>query len=539
MEHCKVCGLPTFTDASSVNCEGPCGNSLRTCLNCYARDSSECEPPPQKVAKLVAVEQLTLPSELWTEVFGSLSAWDLLKVRLVCHRWRKLVNGSSTLRRKLVVQFPEFIMMDRDYAPSNLPPASVVMFSRAKIARVGSWWTSFGAGVVHLTMNRCNVLLPNMLSLLKLTPNLKELHLSDILIDTLDEAPAMADFRMEQMELLHIDLNYHGQNLGVFLELCPNLKDLALLCELYSDEFKNLLQQLPSYLRKISATLESLQVIKTEHLLAELCCLDLPKLKRLHLNKCESRCKNNRALVEICRTHPTLEVLDIEDVSASNEMILHEVGALLPNLKWLAVKVPKAPGIQPSLEFTPQLRHLRLKGSTFVYPEPTFASNCPYLQELHLERVTFQEPDSLRRFLARSPNVRELRLEECKLGYWSCLLTAIRTQKQLRRLTLRYLTVEDAGRCCIDYLDNLTTLELIGFKVHQQTMVELFTMGAGSLKQLTMVGLNDTLDFEVVDVMCQKLRRLSQLTIKNCTLSNEHCKQVRERFGSVERLIIS
>lgn len=321
MEHCKVCGLPTFTDASSVNCEGPCGNSLRTCLNCYARDSSECEPPPQKVAKLVAVGQLTLPSELWTEVFGSLSAWDLLKVRLVCHRWRKLVNGSSTLRRKLVVQFPEFIMMDRDYAPSNLPPASVVMFSRAKIATVGSWWTSFGAGVVHLTMNRCNVLLPNMLSLLKLTPNLKELHLSDILIDTLDEAPAMADFRMEQMELLHIDLNYHGQNLGVFLELCPNLKDLALLCELYSDEFKNLLQQLPSYLRKISATLESLQVIKTEHLLAELCCLDLPKLKRLHLNKCESRCKNNRALVEICRTHPTLEVLDIEDVSASNEMV--------------------------------------------------------------------------------------------------------------------------------------------------------------------------------------------------------------------------
>lgn len=209
MESCEMCAR--HPSASTDEDTGPGSRRTLYPFNVKRSDS------PQ-------LDQSALPPEVWTEIFKRLSGCHLLRVRLVCHRWKGIVDSSSVLLAKYYV----FFFRDIYDEPSDLPTATNAHFEHVDIAAVGSWWPSFCQRLVELEFTRCKINVSVLLDMLKQIPNLKYLALSWELCDRkqLVDCPVAVDFTLNKLEKLKLEDVKSAEIFKVFQQLCCTLKSL-------------------------------------------------------------------------------------------------------------------------------------------------------------------------------------------------------------------------------------------------------------------------------------------------------------------------
>lgn len=215
-----------------------------------------------------------LPEEVLEMIFRHLNYFQLAQVRRTCHRWKAIVDGSTVLRRKLCIQFPRDIMLDRDYEPSCLPPAvKAVKICQARIVAVDPWWPSLGEKLVEISLNNCIISVTRLASMLRQAPNLKSIDFEcldggTLLYGVVDGSKG-ANFQMNQME--KVVLHKCGPSIrNLLASVCNRLVTFHGPNEDVYDDNELLL-----YIEKWQKTLKSILVIPSENMLTALCHINL------------------------------------------------------------------------------------------------------------------------------------------------------------------------------------------------------------------------------------------------------------------------
>ncbi|KAL9698852.1 hypothetical protein quinque_002293 [Culex quinquefasciatus] len=207
----------------------------------------------------------TLPPKLWTRIFLHLERYELLQVRMTCRSWKQLVDSNSALREGFAISFPEGSIMDREYLPADLPPASKVTLRKVRIIEVAGWWPSLGNTLVHLCLSDCTMRASMLVDILRQTPKLKILELESS-ATILDREEILTKPKLELIELE-----------------CLVLDQIDLLCKL------TMPKEVLTILFRMCPQLEVLDLQQMAHVdneVVELACQKMRKLKRLTLDRC-------------------------------------------------------------------------------------------------------------------------------------------------------------------------------------------------------------------------------------------------------------
>lgn len=185
------------------------------------------------------------------------------------------------------------------------------------------------------------------------------------------------------------------------------------------------------------------------------------------------------------------------------------------------------------LDKMPQLTYLAISGVYATHQLINLtAHGSANLTELKLSnlRVTCC---SLQRFCAASANVRVVELKCCAFESWSEIFGAVATCRKLERLQLDRIRVDRSDAFLVAYFDSLRYLELSDCQLSKEMLTTLF----GLCPQMEQVYLWRMANFdgEVMLGMCQKLKRLKQLTFNDCLFGDDfadcivnHCQQLEE-----------
>ncbi|KAL1397953.1 hypothetical protein pipiens_009345 [Culex pipiens pipiens] len=318
-----------------------------------------------------------LPPELWLMIFQMLDEQSLLQVRLTCPRWKRIVDQNRSLREAFTVQIKGAVL-DGGNEPQHLYPASRAFLDDSRIISVDSWWPSFGARLTVLDLFNCEVALPNLLGLLRQTPNLTNLILEHIRYTSVEETIS-ADFRLEKMQCLSSETVFE-----VFGHIFPRLSEFTKNFPHEEGEDVKMCQ----FLRPIQCYIQNLTCPLTSTMVDQ-----MAEMSELYLNSVDNRSEDDSS-VKLSRIQPSIEKL----TTISTDANLCEIGSNLKYLKYIAVFVP-----QSSDDFA------------FV---PSFLTKMKMLKGLTLiackgHRLDFGG--------FKSPSLRGSKLVDCSLSNWTDL----------------------------------------------------------------------------------------------------------------------
>uniref|UniRef100_A0A1Q3EWA0 F-box domain-containing protein n=1 Tax=Culex tarsalis TaxID=7177 RepID=A0A1Q3EWA0_CULTA len=556
MEHCEICDQSCLpADNTCVPCSGPCGGTVHarcatfsgltlTTVDGLFWFCDRCQRGLRPLAKANAsspVDLPELPTEMWIEVFQSLPAGMLAKVRLVCRRWRDIVAGCPTLLSKLTVSF-RWSTEDRKFKPDHLLPVAKASF--ISIKGIGSWWHSYGPGLTEIAIEHfCMapfhlIKLSDLLAMLKHTPNLKRFALIGCILT--GKRSGRPDFHLNKLETLILeDILELGKYLRIFRKLfAPSpVKSLKIA---WSENAGHTAAAEPSEMAQIvedsEATLEELNINCSYIFLFEMMFLRELRLKKVTLAN-EDYEDKSRLLMEWFEMLPGLEFVDVSDMlvfSEDNASMLNEIGQLLPRLKFLSIYVAHV-----DVSFLckiPNLQTFKLHGD-----EDTFklirSNECDEklsnMRELHLWQVKI--PNT---WLATLPNLRTLNLTSCSIDSWSDFLDALESLQCLETLTLvmtsANATEPSPGTRRRSALPRLRQFKYESYdKATDDAFGELLAM-CSELRdlELELVQLNDA----ILGAIFQHLRQLRKLIATGCGTSRAMESHIRQHCRSLEEL---
>ncbi|EDS43987.1 conserved hypothetical protein [Culex quinquefasciatus] len=358
----------------------------------------------------VVAQQFDLPPELWSQIFAHLKPQQLLRIRLVCHRWKAIVDRERSLWARLRIKFPDEVTLDENFRPF-IAPAADVQLEAVRIVTVDSWWPT------HLTcvrMRGCQVSLESFLGMLRRTPNLTQLELIYVEF-TSGGNPEVVDFRLERLESLEL-IQYSDDLLDLFGRLCPRLRELSLEDDGEHDRVTARL------IESVQDTLQRLKLWMTPYVLQKMSLLERLQLKSVELTDLQE----DEYALSVSRFQPSLEELL---VTIRRNSVLCEIGTNLPGLKRLTVGLVEEDGLD-FLATMPLLEELDIGGGQEALNFNGF--HCPNLTKLTLDGVELVA-SSLR---VLSSKLKELKFEKCAMDSWSDLLAVLAAQSSLLRLDL-------------------------------------------------------------------------------------------------------
>ncbi|XP_039449044.1 uncharacterized protein LOC120428125 [Culex pipiens pallens] len=483
---------------------------MESCEICARLPSASTDQDHGPESDSPQLDQSALPPEVWAEIFKGLSGCHLLRVRLVCHRWKDIVDSSSTLLAKYYV----FFFCDiHDERSITLPPATNAHFEKVTMAVVCSWWPSFCQRLVELEFTRCEINVSVLLEMLKQIPNLKCLALSweycDI--EPLVDCSVAVDFSLNKLEKLKLADVKSTEIFKVFQQLCCNLKSLNITWCCNRD-FQHSME-IAKLVKGLQNTLEELTINGIDKVLIEVMKFDQLRLKKLALSELQPTSQIPGLIVQLCRLHPSLEHLDFMDSRLLfNKTQLNEMSQLLSNLKFLSYCLGSKPE-HVDLTFLsnmPKLEILSFDGRT-INNKSVLPDYRPNLKELHLEAIFFQD-NSFQMCLEKMPNIQAIHIEGCSMDSWLHFLKVLGSLKHLRELKLHNMFPKETTRCYFDDLTALKSLILYSCKMSQDLLATLLSR-CPSLHKLHMTLVKDALKDDVRRVICWKLPRLNELRV--------------------------
>uniref|UniRef100_A0A8D8NDF9 (northern house mosquito) hypothetical protein n=1 Tax=Culex pipiens TaxID=7175 RepID=A0A8D8NDF9_CULPI len=343
-----------------------------------------------------------LPPELWLMIFQMLDEQSLLQVRLTCPRWKRIVDQNRSLREAFTVQIKGAVL-DGGNAPQHLYPVSRAFLDDSRIIAVDSWWPSFGARLTVLDLFNCEVALPNLLGLLRQTPNLTNLFLEHIRYTSVEETIS-ADFRLEKMQYLDSEtvFEFFGHIFPRLFKFTKNFpheegEDVK-MCQF--------LRPIQCYIQKLTCPLTSTMVDQ------------MAEMSELHLNSVNNRSEDDSS-VKLSRIQPSIEEL----TTISTDVNLCEIGSNLKYLKYIAVFVPQSsddiafvPSFLTKMKMLKELTLIACKGHRLDFGGFKSLS----LRGLLIESMCIQSL-SMQVFLSNCSNIQDLQLVDCSLSNWTDL----------------------------------------------------------------------------------------------------------------------
>ncbi|XP_039448362.1 uncharacterized protein LOC120427552 [Culex pipiens pallens] len=413
-----------------------------------------------------------LPPELWLEIFELLDGASILQVRLTCHRWREIVDGSRWLHDMFWVNI-EAMKLDWCHEPENLPPAANVTMQTVKILEVDSWWPWFGSGLLSIALYGCEVALSTLLEMLRGAPNLEWLNLGDTVYSSV-EAGAV-DFRLDRLTHLSCRTVFN-----VFGQICTRLEELDVQPdqEIFNEE------ALCIVIQSSQRTLKQLTSHLTPYMLNQ-----IAGMRALKLDKFD-QVGGQASAAQFSQMQRFIKDLTI--IATGEE--LNEVGTNLPRLEYIDVtlKPNGTTGMTSFLEGMPQLKRLTIRCNQ---QELIFGlCKSPHLEFICLTELQIGI-DNMQRYLQNCPKIDSLILSICTLSSWSDLFAA--QIPTLRSLHLTKIKVLQSSTNLNNQL-NLTELDFYNCDIPEDILNPLI------------------LTDQTMAIVCQELPLLRQLTVIDC-----------------------
>lgn len=464
----------------------------------------------------------SLSGDIWKAVFRYLSVFQLKKVRLTCHAWRRIVDVSRLLSDQLA-----FIIrcedLDRDFAPHcRLPVHSVLIFT-SNFINVNHWWPDLGANLSHLYLRLCHLSLPMIAGMLRQTPNLNNLGLKDIfLLPPVAWNGTAVNFRLEKLS--HFSLSNIPDPLAKLMRrlICPRLKCFGCAWDVSAPQDDE--QLIIDFIRDSQDTLKTTRLTPTVDILA-----GISSLNRLQLQDVTFWCNPDQIehVLNFTRKQASIEKLSLLDL-ALPELVVLQICANLPALKHLTVNLDYVPIWQPSslFELAPNLEYLKVNIMGFAkfathdnyreYRTKTVGDfrDCiaPRLREINLTDI--YPSTNLQSFLRQCPNLHTVLLDLACDDFPS--LTSTLPLGQLRTLTLRSLTILTPWPSNLGPYENLRRLALYHVRTSKATLTQMLT-ACPNLEVLTLCWIAGD---DQVRLVCERFARLKQLELHQCPITD-------------------
>uniref|UniRef100_A0A1Q3EVC3 F-box domain-containing protein n=1 Tax=Culex tarsalis TaxID=7177 RepID=A0A1Q3EVC3_CULTA len=440
-----------------------------------------------------------LPDEIWVEVFRNLSDTQLMPVRLCCHHWMSLVDGSPALAGKFTVRFGPGFFAKQRVRPAHLYPKATRALMQEIVFNPGNlWWPGFGRSLVYLKLSKCSLLPQTLFEMLSETPHLRRLELCSG--GYFDSRPSKVTFCLDKLK--ELVLHYQSVSDEVLERLgqgCPHLKVVSITRSICLDG-----DQLGGFLQKLQDTLESFEIDDKVALMDEILKCTRLNLKRLILKYENDYFINNivRKLAEISRTQGSLEHLGGIPGTAST---LRQIGTENPKLKHLQVRIQQFDYLSLSfLDVMPELEHLELDGSRLIR----------YLADFNVNKTT----GGLLRYLHYVPKLRTFILQgshrHTAFRSWSELFNSFQNNPHLQRMELTTLEVATEYNRFSHEFPSLRQLKIINCDVPAKSLTKLFGL-CPALREVHLSNMRHFND-QVVLAVCLKLTQLRELTVEIC-----------------------
>ncbi|KAL9695788.1 hypothetical protein quinque_015073 [Culex quinquefasciatus] len=553
MESCEICGQTRSPeDSSAVRCSGPCGGTVHARCATFSGGITlttsdglfwfcdRCRRGLRPVGNTTQQPDLPeLPTEIWIEVFRNLPDGRLPKVRLVCRRWRDIVDGCPALLAKITVAFCSLTGM-RKFNPDRLLPVTKASF--VSIKRIGSWWHSFGPGLTeikieHFEMERFHLIeLSDLLGMLRHTPNLRRFALIGCILN--GKRSGRPDFRLNKVETLILeDILDLAKYLKVFRKLFSPSPVKALKITWSESAGYTAAAEPDDMVEDFQTTLEELTVNCSDSLLLQIIYLDLTELKKLTLIR--EGVVDHRLLMNLFGCHRSLEYVDISNMMAFNEEnapMLIKICQLLPELQFLSIF---ATHVDISfLSKTPKLQTFELYGverSFKLIQSNSFHEKHQNLNQLDLSVIKIPA-NFAQQWFATLPNLRILSLTACKIACWSDFLAALQSLELLEMLSLDMTKAGETGPSASPNKP-LTRLRYLKYSMFNEISDDAFGALLAVCSSLRELKLECVLLGEAaLSAICRNLPQLRKLTMVACAKSNVMKSYIRQHCRSLEEL---
>ncbi|XP_030370741.1 F-box/LRR-repeat protein 7 [Scaptodrosophila lebanonensis] len=520
-----------------------------------------------------------LPNDLWFCIMCYLPYTDLLQLRLVCKRWRDLVNRPYFMSRgKVIVTERNLHAMKQhvERGDSNIRFDCVELRNLRHSEELEQFLRLVGPEVGHLQVRHAPVFrtldgtMPNLKILaiattsfmdeLLLQPvegiNLRQfVHLHSFECDgvSLDSSQKLLMLQQlrhveNKVRLRHLQFEYRTNSEAALLEV---LSDHAGSLEYLDIFFSCSPDRLTGKWRVVFEKLQRVHTLKLSgnchHDLLEAIVEALPAATPLrHLDLTGMLSLTNDLLMLIaCKWKSTLRVLDLMFCVQLDGRCVQALQHLSGSLKVL------------TMAYCRELTGRGLLDGLALKPNYT-------LQELHLEEVCFIDEESICTLVERLPNLRRLGLDNCRHAVTNRTLAAIfQHQTKLQELNIDYcVRVTDAGlvgfgpkRYPISNLRGLRALNMRG--CHNLTNrvlmdalrlpelrslsvgycnrfeaegIAAFTINCPAVEKLCLASCHQV-DDRAVESILQNLRRLRSLNVSNCPKITLHSVYQIARHG--------
>lgn len=258
-------------------------------------------------------QQYDLPPELWPRIFAHLPPQQLLSLRLVCRRWKAIVDRELPLWDRISIHVPDGVTLDARFRMKSCAPSvTCLKLTRAQIVTVGSWWRPLGERLTCIEMRDCRVALGTLLKMLRCTPNLRRLSLRYTAF-TCKEEP-LVNFKLEKMEDLDL---YFEELFEIYVRIFPRLRRFSYdQLETNWDGIRDRLIQ------SMQGTLQHLGFYPTAKLLQAMTSMDLLRLSSVTLFT-HMQDHDQHDAARLCRIQPSLEQLVIPGVVAQDSVSIY------------------------------------------------------------------------------------------------------------------------------------------------------------------------------------------------------------------------
>lgn len=473
-----------------------------------------------------------LPEEALEMIFRHLSCRQLVQVRRTCHRWKSVVDGSTVLTRKFCLKFPPDTLMDRDYDPVCWLPAGAVKIQQTRIVTVDPWWSSFGSKLVEIILDNCTTSLPGLANMLRQTPNVKSIDFESLYCPEIYEVATLANFQLNQMVKLRL-INCVPSICDLLGNVCARI--IWFQSDAHPDDNGTL-----KYLEKWESALESVLVTPTEDMLSAISSLRNLRLTTLHLVCSFIRTDQVIPFLQRFERLKNLQLIDI----LLPDSILRDIGQILPDLSILVVDINRDTVWNMSfLNAMPNLEQFRVvwRPPAINNAESTIANfqgcRSRKLQQLKLYGLEPSDWNDFYEFLKEAPNLHSVTLKAFLIPTW-CTIFETLPMTKLRSLSLSAIVLKTnvLSDSLVEYYENLRRLKLNNVNMPGITLQVLLRL-CPNLEVVSICQLGSLDDFAVL-VLCKKLKRLADLTIHDCPITDASVGHIIEHCAVLERLDI-
>ncbi|XP_039436111.1 uncharacterized protein LOC120417940 [Culex pipiens pallens] len=466
---------------------------------------------------------MALPDELSQKVFQNLSVYQLFQVRLTCRHWNQIVRTNDSIMDKMILHFPPETILCSDseeFGALKSTHYNRIVLDRVTLVEPSSWWPICCENLHTLTVINCNVLLEELLRMLELSKNLKDLTVD---FGDLKNVPEIK-FQLKSLEKLNICGAAHPEVLKTLMDMCPKIMTLKLpyigntgkssldkevfeLCIQFILSVKNTLQDLTvqggqeDFWRSIISTIKNIPLKRLTS--------PLPTIKAY---------KDQNTLNE-------LNELNIEALCVTNSLfsfVINPFGKKLQMLKELEVEIDPRSIIH--FDNLQELQHLKVKGD-FDHPR-----SLSKLKSIKLINYTLYE-----NLFEGHPNLNSIILRASKIYSLTDFFTQCATLKTLHSIELSNVSEENKSTCFFKHFPHLKCLKLSACKMSTNFLKTTFTL-CPNLEEVSLVHMENVND-EVLLKLFQKSGPSLKFFITSC-LTAVSVRNIAKYCDKIEKITL-